>query len=38
MKYGQKLKFGDAHVTPRDIQEVLMAYTIHPVGNPKRKV
>jgi hypothetical protein len=22
MKYGQKLKFGDAHVTPRNIQEV----------------
>jgi hypothetical protein len=23
MKYGQKLKLGDAHVTPRNIQEVL---------------
>jgi hypothetical protein len=22
MKYGQKLKLGDAHVTPRNIQEV----------------
>jgi hypothetical protein len=22
MKYGQKLKLGDAHVTPRKIQEV----------------
>jgi hypothetical protein len=22
MKYGQKLKIGDAHVTPRNIQEV----------------
>jgi hypothetical protein len=22
MKYGQNLKFGDAHVTPRNIQEV----------------
>jgi hypothetical protein len=22
MKYGQKLKFGDAYVTPRNIQEV----------------
>jgi hypothetical protein len=22
MKYGQKLKLGDAHVTPRNVQEV----------------
>jgi hypothetical protein len=22
MKYGQKLKLGDAHITPRNIQEV----------------
>jgi hypothetical protein len=25
MKYGQKLKLGDAHVTPRNIQEVQAA-------------
>jgi hypothetical protein len=25
MKYGQKLKLGDAHVTPRNIQEVKLS-------------
>src|SRR3954452_5430358 len=41
MKYGQKLKLGDAHVTPRNIQEVqaskLGAFGI-PSSSPKYQV
>jgi hypothetical protein len=32
MKYGQKLKLGDAHVTPRNIQEV----QVQSLGMPPR--
>jgi hypothetical protein len=39
MKYGQKLKLGDAHVTPRNIQEVqalkLGDVPEVPCNNPK---
>jgi hypothetical protein len=32
MKYGQKLKIGDAHVTPRNIQEVQASKLGMPQG------
>jgi hypothetical protein len=34
MKYGQKLKFGDVHVTPRNIQEVQASKLGMPQGTP----
>jgi hypothetical protein len=34
MKYGQKLKLGDAHVTPRNIQEVQASKLGMPWGTP----
>jgi hypothetical protein len=34
MKYGQKLKLGDAHVTPRNIQEVQASKLGMPRGTP----
>jgi hypothetical protein len=34
MKYGQKLKLGDAHVTPRNIQEVQVSKLGMPHGTP----
>jgi hypothetical protein len=34
MKYGQKLKFGDVQVTPRNIQEVQASKLGMPQGTP----
>jgi hypothetical protein len=34
MKYGQKLKLGDAYVTPRNIQEVQASSLGMPHGTP----
>jgi hypothetical protein len=34
MKYGQKLKLGDAHVNPRNIQEVQASKLGMPQGTP----
>jgi hypothetical protein len=34
MKYGQKLKLGDAHVTPKNIQEVQASKLGMPHGTP----
>jgi hypothetical protein len=34
MKYGQKIKVGDAHVTPRNIQEVQASKLGMPHGTP----
>jgi hypothetical protein len=34
MKYGQKLKLGDAHVTPRNIQEVQASKLGDAPGHP----
>jgi hypothetical protein len=34
MKNGQKLKLGDAHVTPRNIQEVQVSKLGHARGTP----
>jgi hypothetical protein len=34
MKYGQKIKLGDSHVTPRNIQEVQASKLAMPRGTP----
>jgi hypothetical protein len=34
MMYGQKLKLGDAHVTPRNIQEVQASKLVDAQGTP----
>jgi hypothetical protein len=34
MKYGQKLKIGDAHITPRNIQEVQASKLGDAQGTP----
>jgi hypothetical protein len=38
MKCGQKLKLGDAHVTPRNIQEVQASKLGMPRGTPSSSV